>query len=81
MSIDFRRSQSSSVTVIKGETIQTVTNYKCLCIVLTHNKKSTSQRNDLFLMSTTECSRCSAAFTESDLTYCIIRWFGNATDA
>lgn len=39
MSIDFRRSQPFSATVIKGETIHAVTNYKYLGTVLVNKLK------------------------------------------
>lgn len=95
MSIDFRRSQPSSATVIKGETIQAVTNYKYLGIVLDNKLKwdswtdllhTKSQQRMYFLkkllvfnVNNRMLQMFYTAFI-SVLTYCIICWFGNATE-
>jgi len=39
MSIDFRMTQSSNLTFINGEAIQSVTNYRYLGIVIDHKLK------------------------------------------
>ena len=97
MAIDFRTIQSPNPTFINGEPIQSVTEYKYLGVVLDHKLRwdawtdkinSKSQQRMFFLRKLLSFNVGSKmlqmfyyAFIESVLSFSIICWFGNATEA
>lgn len=97
MSIDFRKSKSSSCTSINGQIIQAVTEYKYLGVVLDEKlrweqhtemiqKKGQQRLHFLKKLVSFEVDLKIArmfysAFVESVLTFGVLCWFGNATEA
>lgn len=97
MEIDFRIAQSPNPTLLNGEPIQSVTEYKYLGVVLDHKLRwdvwsekvnAKSQQRMFFLrklLSFNVGNRMVKmfyhAFIESVLSFGIICWFGNATEA
>lgn len=97
MSIDFRKDKPTNPTVIGGQTIQSVTEYKYLGVVLDNKirweqhteaiqKKGQQRLHFLkklvsFDVNPSITRMFYSAFVESVLTFAIICWFGNATVA
>ncbi len=95
MCIDFRKESSTRATIIKGEQIQRVEEYKYLGVVLDHKLRwdkwtdavsKKCQQSLYFLRKMVSFSASPSllkvfynSFIESVLTFCIICWFENVT--